>query len=108
MLIFKAQVYIRMSFKKNITCVMWSYCIAALQAEVSADTAVAVVSNLTSIIAVGTEEDQIPENLEVINNILSSVTNLIGTGNFTASKEVHINVPCNLGICATSRLCYAF
>ena len=50
----------------------------------------AVVSNLTSIIKGGSAEDQIPENLEVINNILSSVTNLIGTGNFTASKEVHI------------------
>ena len=69
---------------------MQSYCIAALQAKISAETAVAVVSNLTSIIEVGTEEDQNAENLGVINNILSSVTKLIGTGNFTASKEVRI------------------
>ena len=64
--------------------------ICILQEGVTADTAVEVVSDLTSTVGEGSDEDQNTENLEVINEVLSTVTELIGTGNFTANEDVRI------------------
>ena len=59
-----------------------------VQDGVTADTAVEVVGDLTSTVGEGSDEDQNTENLEVINEVLNSVTDLISTGNFTANEHV--------------------
>ena len=71
------------------TYVIHTY-ICILQEGVTADTAVEVVNDLTSTVGEGSDEDQNTENLEVINEVLSTVTELIGTGNFTANEDVRI------------------
>lgn len=58
----------------------------------TADTAVEVVSVLTSRVGDGSEEDQNTENLVAINDILNSVTDLIGTGNLSADENVSMCV----------------
>ena len=63
-----------------------------VQEGVTADTAVEVVGDLTSTVGEGSDEDQNTENLEVISDVLNSVTGLISTGNFTANENVHMYV----------------
>ena len=47
-----------------------------------------VVNNLTSNIEVSSDEDQTTEVLNVIRDVLGNVTNLITSGNFSATEDV--------------------
>ena len=52
------------------------------------ETASMLVEDITSVLATSNEEDQTPENIDIVTSVLKDIVGLLGNSNFTVDENV--------------------